>query len=62
MKYEHDSQHTNIQCSKDYLFYHCLSLKSKLVVIVQVCELLLRHLHPTGACDVVDPSFSKDLV
>lgn len=47
---------------RTHLFHHCIPLKGQLIVVVQVRELFLRHLNPTGACDVVDSPFSKHFI
>jgi hypothetical protein len=39
-----------------------IPLKCKFVIVVQVCELFLGHLHSTRARDVVHTTFLEELV
>lgn len=56
---KHDRAHEQ---GGSHLLNKRISFESKLIIIVQVCELLLGNLNATGAGDVVDTAFLKKVI
>ena len=56
---------SNPECSHQVATYFLddrIPLKSKLVIVVEICELLFGQLHPTRACDVIHASLLNHIV